>query len=460
MMATMATSSNAAFTGGVSKTAEAISAGPSMTLPKVCGTQNIRSFVPAQAFAGNRLNRSLTPKTDEQFMKTVLKAESTRIVLIANSRKVVCAQDIRDRSEGTEEACILRLSLFRVRDVLNVTGVVCGDEIVDKHTCVLLGYNENEDSWVVAADIANMTPESLGMLPDRNPGGKLSMEDGRKVLIFMEDYAEKAIAGQALAMCSWHSVNKFDGVLGKPTRSIECGLKRAASSDPVQNDKVAKSRVIKVYPRIDPVVISLVISPDGSKILLGNMKTMPKPFYSCLSGFVEVCESVEEAVRREVWEESGIRLKCVKLMASQPWPIGRGGGCELMLACVSLAETTAIEIHDNDVNDVRWFTAAELQEVLDEAKRNTMVSFEERVRQYEVIIPGTYAVAHHLIEKYLLLANANALGELFEEFKKPPPSCEKPNHQISRENPTPGTPFIIGTVIGMFLLSLLTSNTM
>jgi NAD+ diphosphatase len=105
--------------------------------------------------------------------------------------------------------------------------------------------------------------------------------DSRQILFSVKDTQQQSEAGQALSMCSWHEKNQFDGQSGEPTQTIECGMKRA----------VAESGR-KQYPRIDPVVIACVLSPDKSKCLLGKMKRSPPFFYSCLSGFVEVPRSL------------------------------------------------------------------------------------------------------------------------------------------------------------------------
>lgn len=112
----------------------------------------------------------------------------------------------------------------------------------------------------------------------------------------------------------------------------------------------------------------LVQSPDGTQCLLGRTKRRHRhKMYSCLAGFVEQCESVEDAVRRETWEESAIRVGEVQLIASQPWPIGAAGGSELMLGCLAQAvrasavldmccvvqETEEITIDSDEMEDVR-----------------------------------------------------------------------------------------------------------
>jgi NAD+ diphosphatase len=409
-----------------------------------------RTVLPTQGFAGNPLNRSLAPKKDESFLQNTLGMGTTRVVVIGNSRKIVATKI--DRA-GT---LILQLPTFAVPDLVAATRLSDASDLMDKYTVALLGYDESTGGWVITVDVSDMNRQCLQSLASKRSDidGELSLEDGRRVLVHMADYNDKALAGQALAMCSWHSVNKFDGVAGLKTRPIESGLKRVILSE--SGDKQTK-----LYPRIDPVVIALVISPDGKSILLGNMKAMPRAFYSCLSGFVEPCEAVEESAQREVWEESGVRLQSVKIVGSQPWPIGRGGGCELMIACISLAATTEIEIHDSDVNEVRWFGLPECESLVAESKQNSATAFETRIKdvgQNGVIIPGTYAVAHHLIEKYIALSKSGTLGEWFEELKSKEGSgsfVDGARECRDVQPVTSVTRISLGVALGMLALSVL-----
>ena len=92
-----------------------------------------------------------------------------------------------------------------------------------------------------------------------------------------------------------------------------------------------------LYPRVDPVAIVLCISHDGERILLGRQSSYPRGMFTCVSGFVEHGEAAERAAAREVFEETGVIVSSAELVASQPWPCGRGSSCELMLAVVCRA---------------------------------------------------------------------------------------------------------------------------
>lgn len=164
-------------------------------------------------------------------------------------------------------------------------------------------------------------------------------------------------AGRARALLAWHATAKFCGTCGQPTVSREGGAKRVCS---------ACSK--RFYPRIDAVAIALVHRDDG-KCLLGRSAKFRPGMYTCISGFVEACETVEDAVRREVFEEAGVVVGDVQLLTSQPWPIGRSGACELMLACVARAETTEIQVDTSEMEDVRWFSRDQVRDAYENAVR-------------------------------------------------------------------------------------------
>ncbi|MGK7295557.1 MAG: NAD(+) diphosphatase, partial [Candidatus Wenzhouxiangella sp. M2_3B_020] len=111
------------------------------------------------------------------------------------------------------------------------------------------------------------------------------------------------------------------------------------------------------FPRTDPAIIVLVRHPTEAKCLLGRASGWPAGVYSTLAGFVEPGESLEQTVRREVYEESGVEVGEVVYLASQPWPFPSS----LMVGFHARARTTEIQRHDQELEDARWFTADELR---------------------------------------------------------------------------------------------------
>jgi NAD+ diphosphatase len=155
------------------------------------------------------------------------------------------------------------------------------------------------------------------------------------------DRREGALLALARAMLFWHSRHRFCGLCGSPTRSEEAGHMRRCT-DPA-------CKAIH-FPRTDPAVIMLVI--DGDRVLLGRNKNFPVPgMYSTLAGFVEPGESLEDAVAREVREETGIEVGAVHYHSSQPWPFP----ANIMLGFYAEAASTAISLDDGELEDARWF---------------------------------------------------------------------------------------------------------
>jgi NAD+ diphosphatase len=152
---------------------------------------------------------------------------------------------------------------------------------------------------------------------------------------------EGALLAFARAMLFWHSRHRFCGLCGTPTRSEEAGHMRRCT-DPACHTMH--------FPRTDPAVIMLVT--DGDRALLGRNKNFPVPgMYSTLAGFVEPGESLEDAVAREVREETAIEVAAVHYHSSQPWPFP----ANIMLGFYAEAATSEIAVDYGELEDARWF---------------------------------------------------------------------------------------------------------
>ncbi len=153
---------------------------------------------------------------------------------------------------------------------------------------------------------------------------------------------EAAIYGAARSVIGWHNAHKFCGRCGASTTMFRAGWGRKCGGCNTEH-----------FPRTDPVVIML--AEFEGKALVGRQSQFPAGNYSALAGFLEPGESIEEAVRRELFEESGIRTGAVRYVASQPWPFGS----QLMIACVADAEDDAITLDINELEDAMWVTRDE-----------------------------------------------------------------------------------------------------
>ena len=354
---------------------------------------------------GNPLDRSCLTgdRKDSGLMTSILSQEGTRCMICSNQDEKNTTKVILCENSST----FSYLTYLSVQEAVQVTGSMSTSDLILFGEVVALGVNE-VGCWVLSLDISAIFSSNdqflnnLRELPDRN-GASYVFYSGRSLYMKSSSLGfskqEVALAGQALAMARWHSANRFTGGGGLPTFPVECGMKRSGGTSSRE----------KLYPRIDPVAICLVISPDGESILLGRMKRSPPGMFSCLSGFVDQCESVQEAVCREVLEESGIRLdlKSVRLVDSQPWPIGRGGGCELMLGCIAQASSNDIRIYDNDVAEVRWFDRKEIRDLVmnqipSGSPQNGANDDSKKLEGVvKATIPGENAIAHHLIKSFL-----------------------------------------------------------
>ncbi len=150
---------------------------------------------------------------------------------------------------------------------------------------------------------------------------------------------EAALLALARAMLYWHARHRFCGLCGSPTRSEEAGHMRRCT-DPACNTMH--------FPRTDPAVIMLV--SEGERALMGRSRHFPPGMYSTLAGFVEPGESLEEAVAREVREETGIDVGAVDYHSSQPWPFP----ANIMLGFHAHALTTEITVDLGELEDARW----------------------------------------------------------------------------------------------------------
>ncbi|MEW5305625.1 MAG: hypothetical protein WDW36_008155 [Sanguina aurantia] len=258
----------------------------------------------------------------------------------------------------------------------------------------LLGKDHSQ-RWTFALDVSEVKAPFLEFLRDAC-GLEVSMQDLRHAMPALSADA-CAIAGQAVSLSQWHQTHKFCPRCGSATLPVETGLRRACLSDSAH----------KQYPRTDPVVIMLVESPDGQRALLGRSQKFTAGMYTCLSGFIDQCESIEEAVRREVCEEARLVVDEVRVIGSQPWPIGRAGSCELMLGCMAKARSYEIFVNQAEMEDVQWYDKEELRAAVrlyEECQAESSVAELQRsaMESLGFFIPPPLAIAHHLIRAWAM----------------------------------------------------------
>lgn len=226
-----------------------------------------------------------------------------------------------------------------------------------------------------------------------------------------------AIYAQARAVIDWNARNPYCGGCGQPTLSINAGTKRVCPptdfaplptpqggatttlSTPRTRDSCATRKGVSnlSFPRTDPTVIMAVVSHDGKRVLLGRQRRWPPHWYSTLAGFCEPAESVEEAVRREVWEESGVLLGRVVIHSTQPWPYP----ANLMIGAIGQALPDGEKIHlehDPELEDAKWVEISEIEHALTYGTSMLGEPPSEGYKEGGLRLPPHTAIANQLLQ--------------------------------------------------------------
>ena len=182
---------------------------------------------------------------------------------------------------------------------------------------------------------------------------------------------EAALLGYARALNIWRANHRYCGRCGAPTVAVRAGHARLCLA--CDNE---------TFPRIDPAIIVLV--HDGQRALLGRQASWPPNRYSTIAGFVEPGETLEEAVHREVSEETGIHTSTIDYHSSQPWPFPSS----LMIACISEAESDELVVDTNELEEAIWVT----RDAVRAAFAGEPAPF---------LPPPHYAIAHTLLKAWL-----------------------------------------------------------
>ena len=179
---------------------------------------------------------------------------------------------------------------------------------------------------------------------------------------------ELGILAQARSLIQWHERRNFCSNCAARLEIADAGYRRHCPSCGMDH-----------FPRTDPVVI-MVVRHEGN-ILLGRQKAWKPGMYSALAGFVEPGETIEDAARREIFEESGVRVGEVRYVTSQPWPFLSN----LMIGLVGEALSATITLDQNELEEARWFAPDEARMML------------ERTHPDGLYAANPYAIAHELV---------------------------------------------------------------
>ena len=193
------------------------------------------------------------------------------------------------------------------------------------------------------------------------------------------NHDDAALLIYAKGLSFWHNQIQFCDRCGSSLQNTQGGhVKKCTNNDCAQ----------LIFPRTDPAVIMLITHTDESGIercLLGRSPVWAPGMYSTLAGFVESGESLEQAVAREVFEESGVEVENVQYITSQPWPFPRS----IMLGFRAEATTTHITIDEQEIEDARWFSRDDLKQFGTWGDDNS-----------EFQLPRGNSIASHLINQW------------------------------------------------------------
>jgi NAD+ diphosphatase len=226
---------------------------------------------------------------------------------------------------------------------------------------ILLGWSQDGPVLAVPA----------GVEPDALPATIKAIEFRSVNVQGLLDASGLGQLAQAGALLAWHSTHRFCGRCGAATEIRAGGYRRHCPACGADH-----------FPRTDPVAIMLPVTRE--RCVLGRSPHFAPGMYSALAGFIEPGETIEEAVRREVSEEAGIRLGRVVYHASQPWPFPYS----LMIGCFGEALDEALDFDSKELEDCRWFTRVEVR---------AMLAGEGPAG---IFVPPRAAIAHHLIRAW------------------------------------------------------------
>lgn len=306
---------------------------------------------PANPLSGVPLDRVAERRTDAAWVAATFAAPDTRVFPVSGGRVLLSTSPAAgpvergaDPQIAPSRAVSLTVAEFGPLTMTNTPNAE-GERIGPS---VLLGVRD-ATPYVAVEVSAARADAVLGQA-----GAGAAWSELRPAALALPA-TDAALVAYARAMVWWHSRHGFCGVCGTPTLVEEAGHVRACPNCGARH-----------FPRTDPAVIVLVThSAEGAAArdevcLLGNQPGWPTAMYSTLAGFVEPGESLEDTVRREMYEEAGVRVADVRYQSSQPWPFPQS----LMLGFTARAQDRTVRVDGMELRDARWFTRAELDTAL------------------------------------------------------------------------------------------------
>lgn len=290
-------------------------------------------------FAGAFVDRSGERRKDPDWLNQAVVSKEARFVPVWGDRCLV----------GGEPLHAVRLRRSQI------------EEFIGEHNVIFLGLFRNQPVFALAIDRDVEQPfEALGSFESlRYLGTRLPLDEANLV-------------AHARALVLWHASQSYCGICGSEALPDAAGNTRRCMNPDCGRE---------IFPRTDPAVIVLV--HDGERCLLGRQASWPEHRYSTIAGFVEPGESLEDAVRREVFEETNVRVGAVHYHSSQPWPFPSS----LMLGFMAEAKTSDILLNDGELEDAHWFTREQLRS--DFPKLPFRISIARRLVDHWILLGDT-----------------------------------------------------------------------
>lgn len=363
-------------------------------------------------FAGAYLNRLSFLRTDSAFLSAALHHPTSRFMLFNNLATLMRSQTNVQFVRYQDISSFVPQGHFALPEEEQVAAF---DSSKTKPLVVFLGISE------VAANMDALVYKKYRGVPyfavDITPRGSLKQQ-AQSVVDSLEAQGhsfinvkplsaitkgEATVWAQARHYIDWNTRYSFCGSCGQIMLSTRAGTRRvcppsdAARSPSEREQCPSRSSVSNVcFPRTDPTMIVAVINHDGTRLLLGRQKRYPAQWYTTLAGFVEPGESIEDAVRREANEESGVRVSRVIIHSTQPWPFPE----TLMIGALGQTASVEDEIisldQDAELEDANWFELSEVEKALNAGKLQPPA---DAGTEYQggLRVPPEMAIAHQLM---------------------------------------------------------------
>ena len=270
------------------------------------------------------LNRSSELRKDENFLKSILKSDEVNFIPMRD-----------DENYFVSEKNVIKPLILKRQELEFFT------KDINLSNTIFLG-KINEKFYFSINIKSKIHKSTLDIYQ-----GDIITDQLRNVIGGLTELDSSYLA-LAKGMTFWHEKNKFCGVCGSKTKIVEAGfVLKCINKDCNQSH----------FPRTDPAIITLVSNKD--KVLLARSSRFPQKMYSTLAGFVEPGESLELALKREVFEEVGVNVDKIEYFQSQPWPFP----ASLMLGFFAETEDINLNIDKDEIEDANWFDIRQLKDL-------------------------------------------------------------------------------------------------